>query len=64
MGMPLEDHDDGPSLSLEEQVKVTHAMLWLALQKLGYTNAELRILELQAVALRDQVHAEIRDKHL
>lgn len=37
-------------------------MLWIALRRLGYSDADILKLEQQAIALTDQTQAVIRDR--
>lgn len=55
--------DEPPAgLSDNECLRVTHAMLWIALRRLGYSDADILKLEQQAIALTDQTQAVIRDR--
>lgn len=54
--------DDAPTLTHVERTRIVQIQLALALVKLGFTPAEISLLEQQAVAMHDQVQAAIRDR--
>lgn len=54
--------DDAPTLTHVERTQIVQTMLALALTRLGFTPAEILLLEQQAVAMHDQVQAAIRDR--